>query len=147
MAGPDFHARVHRANGSDPIPVLLHVLVAADTRVAPVGDGARTITITDDLGGTYLRSAQASTVTAGTGSEIQVHNLTTTVDMLTDPIVIDNGDTDSYGSSSPSVVDVSGTPANNRVSRGDQIRIDVDVFDGLGLTLYLEFGPQIIKLS
>lgn len=148
MPGPDFHARAHRPNSTDPIPVLLHVLTFGDTAAITTGDGARTISITDDLGGTFLRSAHASIVTAGASAlEIMVRNVTEALDMLADPITVDAGDTDSYASASPSAPDTSGTPANNKVSRGDQIAIDVDSASGTGLTVLLEFGPQIIRVT
>lgn len=141
---------LHRANGHDPIPVLLHVRVTSDGAGVSAGDGKRTITITDDLGGTRLRSAQATLVTGGsTATTIQIHNVTEAVDMLADKIQIDSGDTDSYESVAPSVVDDTGTPPKNLVSRGDKIRVDVDAAGtgAKGLEVLLEFGPNIVRLT
>lgn len=145
---PDFHSRVHRANSSDPIPVLLHKKVFADTVSVALVGGEFYLTITDDLGGTYLRSAHAALTTAGAGDlEVQVHNVTEAVDMLSAVVTVDAGDTNSYGSAAPHEVDITGTPPNNRVSRGDQIRIDIDTASGTGLEMLLEFGPQLVKLT
>ena len=144
---PGYHSRVHRANGPDPIPVLLHKKVFADATAVSTGGGEFYLTITDDLGGTYLRSAHAALTTAGgVDLELQVHNVTEAVDMLTAVITVDAGDLNSYTSAAPHEVDTSGTPANNRVSRGDQLRVDVDTAAGVGLEVLLEFGPQLVKL-
>ena len=148
MPGPDFHSRVHRANGTDPIPVLIHRRVFSDQSAVATTGGERFVTITDDLGGTYLRSAHAALTTAGAGAlEVQIHNVTQAVDMLSTVITVDTGDTNSYGSATPPVVDTTGTPANNRVLRGDQIRVDVETAAGTGLEVLLEFGPQVIRLT
>ena len=46
----------HRANGPDPIPVLVHLKIFDDLTAAAAGDDARRFVVTDDLGGTRLRS-------------------------------------------------------------------------------------------
>lgn len=147
MPQASYHSRVHRANGPDPIPVLLHKKVFADATAVATTGGEFYVTITDDLGGTYLRSAHAALTVAGAGDlEVQIHNVTEAVDMLSVVVTVDTGDTNSYGSAAPHEVDITGTPANNRVSRGDQIRIDIESASGTGLEMLLEFGPQLVKL-
>lgn len=149
MAGPDTHARTHRCNSEDGIPVLVHRKVFDDGKPAVVGDDAKRFVITDDLGGTYLRSAHATVTEAGTGdTTIQIHNITTGDDLLTTETTIDSGDTTSYDSAAPQEMDTSGDPAVNYITRGDVLRIDIDLgSDAEGLEVLLEFGPQIIKLT
>ena len=148
MANVVIHGRDHRANGPNPIAVLLHKKVFADTFAVATSGGEFYLTITDDLGGTYLRSAHAALTTAGGGDlEVQVRNVTEAVDMLSTVVTVDAGETNSYTSAAPHVVDITGTPANNRVSRGDQLRIDIDTASGTGLEMLLEFGPQLVKLT
>lgn len=140
----------HRANGPDPIAVLIHLLCFREDVAGTTGDDARRFTVTPDLGGAVLRSANASHAEdGGSDTEIQIHNIDTGDDLLTDLIVIDAGDTNSWISSSPSRVDQSGAPAVNRVSLGDRLRVDVDAWGSgaLGLVVHLEFGPPIIRLS
>lgn len=148
MAGPSYHARAHRANGPDGIPVVVHKKVFADATAVATSGGEFYITITEDLGGTYLRTAHAALTVAGAGTlSIQVHNVDEAVDMLTTNVTVDAGKKNSYTAATPHVVDITGTPANNRVSRGDQLRIDVDTATGTGLEMLLEFGPQLVRLT
>lgn len=147
MANVAIHGRDHRANGPNPIAVLLHKKVFADTFPVATSGGEFYLTITDDLGGTYLRSAHAALTTAGGAVSIQVHNVTEAVDMLSTNVTVDSGERTSYTAAAPHVVDITGTPANNRVSRGDQLRIDIDTASGTGLEMLLEFGPQLVKLT
>lgn len=139
----------HRANGPDPIPVLVHLKVFSDTTPAAAGNDAKRFTVTDDLGGTYLRSVHATVTGAGSDyTEVQIHNLTTGDDLLTATTFIDPGDTTSYTTAGPHVMDDSGDPPVNYISRGDVLRVDVDSgSDATGLEVLLEFGPQIIKVT
>ena len=147
MSKPSYHARVHRANSADPIPVLIHKKVFADAVAVATTGGEFYLTVTDDLGGTYLRSAHAALTIAGGAVAIQIHNVTEAVDMLSTGITIDSAERTSYTATTEPVMDITGTPPNNRVSRGDQIRIDVDTASGTGLEVLLEFGPQIVRVT
>lgn len=140
----------HRCNGPDPIPVLVHLKIFTDTTAVAAGNDARRFVITDDLGGTYLRSANATVTTVGSSATtVQVHNLTNTDDLLDTVITIDSGDTNSYDSATPHVVDDSGDPQINYITRGDVLRIDVDSAGtgAMGLEVLLEFGPNLVRLT
>ena len=140
----------HRCNGPDPIPVLIHLPIVSDTASVVAGDDARRYTTTDDLGGTFIRSVHATLTTSGSSATvIQVHNITTGDDLLATATTIDSGDTSSYPSATPHVVDDTGDPQVNFVTRGDVFRVDVDSAGtgAKGLVVLLEFGPNIVKLT
>lgn len=140
----------HRANGPDPIPVLVHLKVVADTTAVVSGDDKRRFVVTDDLGGTRLRSVHATLTTAGSSSTlVQVHNLTTGDDLLSTRTSITSGFTTSYDSASQHVVNDTGTPPVNYITRGDVLRIDVDLAGtgAQGLEVLLEFGPNLVRLT
>lgn len=150
MAGPGYHARVHRANGADAIPVLVHLKVFADDTAVSTGDDARRFVVPDDLGGTYLRSAHATVSTVGsTTTTVQIHSVTNADDLLSTTTTIDASETTSYTATTPHVVDDTGTPQVNYITRGDVLRVDVDGAGtgAKGLEVLLEFGPQIIKVT
>ena len=147
---PGYHGqKTHRANGNDPIPVLVHLKIFGDTAPATAGNDARRFVVTDDLGGTFLRSVNITVTTVGGSSTgVQIHNLTNADDVLSTIATIDTGDTTSYDSAAPHEVDTSGTPPINRCLRGDVLRVDVDDgSDAMGLEVLLEFGPQLAKLT
>lgn len=140
----------HRCNGPDPIPVLVHLKVFSDTTAVAAGNDARRFVVTDDLGGTFLRSAHATVTTAGSSATtVQIHNLTNTDDLLTTVTTIDSGDTTSYDATTPHVVDDSGDPQVNYITRGDVLRVDVDSAGtgAMGLEVLLEFGPNKIRVT
>ena len=83
------------------------------------------ISIPSSLNNKKLQSAEAHVYTVGTGGSItnvQLHNLTDAVDMLSTPITIDLNETDSSTAATPHVVG-----AINTVTTADVIRVDVDV--------------------
>jgi hypothetical protein len=129
--------------------VLVHLKVFSDTDAAAAGNDAKRFTVTDDLGGTFLRSAHATLTTdASSATEIQVHNITTGDDLLATTTTIDTGSTTSYDSATPHVVDRTGDPQVNFITRGDVLRVDVaDGSDGMGLEVLLEFGPDRIPVT
>ena len=88
----------------------LVIKCVADSISPTVGNGITHVTVPSTLSGKGLQSAQAHVYTAGTGSlnTIQLHNLTDGVDMLSTPITIDSGETDSSTAATPSVVSGSG---------------------------------------
>jgi hypothetical protein len=144
------HGKIdHRCNGPDPIPVLVHLKIFSDTTAAAAGDDARRFVTTDDLGGTFLRSVHATVTTVGGGATvIQIHNLTNTDDLMTTRTTIDTGDTNSYDSATPHVMDDSGTPPINYITRGDVLRVDVDTgSSAMGLEVLLEFGPRVVHFT
>lgn len=140
MPDVSIHARVHRANGPDGIPVLIHLPVPATTR---------RFVVTDDLGGTYVRSIHAAVSEAGSSaSTVEAQNVTNADNLLTTDTTIDSGETTSYTAAAPHVVDRSGTPAVNRVLRGDVLEFTVALGTGADdLVVLIEFGPQLVTLT
>jgi hypothetical protein len=117
----------------------LIVKCVADGIGPSVGDGITHVTIPSTLNGKNLLSAQAHVYTVGSGgslTNIQIHNLTDAVDILSTPITIDLNEKDSSTAATPPVIS-----SNNSVSTGDVLRIDVDaVATGtLGLEIRMVF--------
>lgn len=130
--------------------MLIHLRVFSDTEAVAVGNDARRFVVTDDLGGTFLRSAHATVTTVGSSATtVMVHNLTNTDDLLSTATTIDSGDSSSYDAATPHVIDQSGTPPVNYITRGDVLRIDVDAAGtgAKGLEVLLEFGPNLIRVT
>ena len=147
---PAHGKEAHRCNGPDPIPVLVHLKIFTDTTAVAAGDDARRFVVTDDLGGTRLRSVHASVTTVGSGATVvQVHNLTNADDLLSTRTTIDASETTSYTAATPHVVNTTGTPPINYITRGDVLRIDVDTAGSgaKGLEVLLEFGPNVILVT
>ena len=147
---PAHGKEAHRCNGPDPIPVLVHLKIFTDTTAVTTGDDKRRFVVTDDLGGTRLRSVHATVTTVGSGTTtVQVHNLTNADDVLSTRTTIDASETTSYTAAARHVVDDTGTPPVNFITRGDVLRIDVDTAGGgaKGLEVLLEFGPRLVRLT
>jgi lysophospholipase L1-like esterase len=105
------------------------------------GDGKAYFTVPADLDGWSLVDADASLVTVSSSGlpTVQLHNLTDAVDMLSTRITIDANERTSYTATAP-VIDT----ANDEVSTGDLLRVDVDVAGtgAKGLSVLLAFaGP------
>lgn len=95
------------------------------------------LVIPADLNNSSLIEAQAAVYTTGTGTTVQVRNVTGAVDMLSTAITIDSGENTSYTAATPPVIN----PANADVSTGDIIVVDADVAGGAeGLDIILAFG-------
>lgn len=104
------------------------------------GDGKFYFVVPDAMDGMNLVRAHARVITAGTTNttDIQIHNVTQTADMLTTKITIDSGETASDTAATPAVIDT----ANDDVAVNDLIRIDVDAVSttpAQGLIVTLEF--------
>lgn len=118
----------------------LVIKVIADGLPTYVGDGIARIVIPSTFDGLRLNTVGGHVYTAATGSttNIQVHNQTKGVDMLTTLLTIDAGENDSKDAVTPPVIG-----ANSLVDEFDVIRFDIDqVGSGtaaLGLELRLEF--------
>lgn len=107
-----------------------------------VMDGIAFFPIPSFLDGYYLINVFAEVQTAGTTgtTDIQVHNDTANVDMLSTKLTIDSGETTSDTASTPAVINTD----NNQVSSHDRIRIDIDAVSSTapqGGSLLLEFSP------
>tara|TARA_R110002020_G_scaffold29212_1_gene92236 strand:+ start:281 stop:868 length:588 start_codon:yes stop_codon:yes gene_type:complete len=118
----------------------LIIKCVADNIGPSVGNGITHVTIPSPLNSRKLQNAEAHVYTVGTGGSIttvQLHNLTDAVDMLSTAITIDLNEKDSSTAATPHVVG-----ANNTVTTGDVIRIDVDAVatNTLGLEVRMVFG-------
>ena len=118
----------------------LIVKCVADNIGPSVGNGITHVTIPSPLNSRKLQNAEAHVYTVGTGGSIttvQLHNLTDAVDMLSTAITIDLNEKDSSTAATPHVIG-----ANNTVTTGDVIRIDVDAVatNTLGLEVRMVFG-------
>lgn len=130
LAGSDYGKRVIEAQ-----------IVGGATDVS-TGDGAGNFRffVPEELDGYNLVNAHAAVVTAGTTgtTDIQLHNVTDSVDMLSTKITIDSGEKTSYTAATPPSID--GT--NDDVATGDEIRVDVDAVSSTapkGLSIILTF--------
>lgn len=104
------------------------------------GDNQAQIILPSIFNGLDLYAVQASVVTAGTTGtcDIQIHNLTDAVDMLSTKITIDSGETTSLTASTPAVINTS----NDDVATGDVLRLDIDATHttaAQGLIVTMEF--------
>ena len=102
------------------------------------GDGKGYIHIPTALNGMNLVTVHAEVISAGTTgtTDIQIYNVTDSVDMLSTKITIDSGETGSDTAATAAVIDT----ANDDVATNDLLRIDVDAVsttaaDGLIVTL------------
>ena len=108
--------------------------------VAPyTGNGITHFVVPSTLDSKNLYTAEAHVYTVGTAGSItnvQIHNLTTGYDMLSTPITIDLNEKDSITAATPSVLS-----SNNGVSTDDVIRLDVDAVatNTLGLEIRMVF--------
>lgn len=114
------------------------------TTSVTTGDGKFYFVVPPQLAGYDLVSVHAKVVTAGTTSttDIQLHNLTDAVDMLSTKITIDSTETGSDTAATAAVIDTS----KDDVTSYDIIRIDVDAVSttapkGLIVTMGFRF-PQ-----
>ena len=111
----------------------------ADTIAPFTGNGITHFVVPSTLDSKNLYTAEAHVYTVGTAGSItnvQIHNLTTGYDMLSTPITIDLNEKDSITAATPSVLS-----SNNGVSTDDVIRLDVDAVatNTLGLEIRMVF--------
>jgi len=105
-----------------------------------VGDGAAYVTVPSSYAGMNLVAVHARVITAGTTgtTDIQIHNLSQTADMLSTKITIDSGETGSDTAATAAVIDTS----NDDIASWDVLRIDVDAISTTapkGLIVTMEF--------
>jgi hypothetical protein len=92
------------------------------------------------MDGMNLVSVQYDFVTAGTTGthDVQIHNVTQAVDMLSTKMTVDSTENSSSTAATPAVIDT----ANDDVAAGDRLRIDHDAKHttaGKGGSTTLEF--------
>lgn len=120
---------------------VFQILVFDYTANITIGDGKAYFRIPDKCDGMNLVSAHAFAITAGSGAgntTIQVHNIGTGLDMLTDVITIESTESDSVDAATQPSVNTS----NDHVATGNKIRIDVDAVSATppkGLIVTLKF--------
>lgn len=88
------------------------------------GDGKYYIHIPAFWDRFYLTEVHAKVITAGTTNttDIQIANVTDSVDILSTKLTIDSAETGSNTAATPAVINLS----NDEVAENDQLRIDVD---------------------
>ena len=103
---------------------IVEVKIVADATSLTAGDGIATYTIPAELNGFKLNRAEMAVKTASSSGSVNamIRNLTTSQDMLSTPITIDQSELNSYSAAIPSVVNAT----YQAVSTGDTIAIDID---------------------
>lgn len=114
-------------------------VVEATTDLA-TGDGKAYFVIPESLNGMNLVRVHARVITAGTTgtTDIQIANVTDSVDMLSTKITIDSTETGSDTGATPAVIDTT----KDDVATNDLLRIDVDALSTTkpkGLIVTMEF--------
>lgn len=127
-------------NGVNVGRVSAQIVVTEFNVNVTTGDGKFYFHITSKLDGMNLVAVHARVVTAGTpgATEIQIHNETDSVDMLSTKLSIDGGETGSDTAASAAVINTS----NDDVATNDLLRVDVDSVPSTppkGLIVTLEF--------
>jgi hypothetical protein len=89
-----------------------------------VVDGAAYASIPALLDGWTITAVQAhvTTVSSSGAVNVQLRNVTDSVDILSTPVTIDSGEKDSATAATPPVVN----GANAVVANGDELRVDID---------------------
>jgi len=100
-------------------PKSAQMIVFDFTTDVATGDGKFYFDVPSNVNNLVLSSARGRVVTAGTtgSTDIQIHNVTGAVDMLSGKIQIASGSTSASGT-----IDL----ANNSVATNDLLRVDVD---------------------
>jgi len=121
---------------------VVQLLVFDDSEDVATGDGAGDIffRVPSTMNGMNLVAVAAQVQTAGTTgtTDVQIHNVTDTADMLSTKLTIDSAETDSSTAATAAVID--GTADD--VATGDSLRIDVDAVSTTppkGLLVELQF--------
>ena len=119
----------------------VQLIVADFTTDVATGDGQFYFHVPADLAGLDLTEVHAENITAGvTGTmSVQIHNLTTPADMLTNLITIDTTETGSDTAATPALIDVT----EDDVAENDLLRIDIDTIQttpAKGLIITLGFN-------
>lgn len=119
--------------------VIIQVIDAPDS--LSTGDGKAYFTVPSTLDGANLIAVHARVITAGTTNttDIQIANVTDSVDMLSTKLTIDSTETGSDTAATPAVIDTT----KDDVATNDLLRIDIDAVSTTapkGLIVRLQFG-------
>lgn len=121
--------------------VSVVLIVVAPTTDTATGDGKLYFVIPPEVNGMVLSAVFARVITAGTTNttDIQLHNVTDAVDILSTKMTIDSTETSTATAATPAVINAS----NDDMATNDLIRVDVDAVSttaAKGLILRLTFG-------
>lgn len=105
-------------------PRVIMKRVVPSTVLVSAGDAQDYWTVPEELNGHNLINAQAAVDNPSSSGalSLMIHNATDGVDLLSDPIIIEEGEQNSYTAKSQSAVDAN----HDDLSTGDRIRFDVD---------------------
>lgn len=122
-------------------PTSVSIQVVAGTTDLTTGDGKFYFTIPPELNTAVLSSVYAAVITAGTTgtTDIQLHNVTDTVDILSTKLTIDSTETTSATAAAAAVINTS----NDDMATNDLIRVDIDAISSTppkGLVIRLTFS-------
>lgn len=137
-------APAFRALAAADIPyrnAVLETVAFGFTTDVAVGDGAGYAVVPSPLNGLNLVRVHARVITAGTTgtTDIQIHNVTDAVDMLSTKLTIDSTETGSDTAATAAVINTS----TDDVATNDLLRIDIDAVSGTapkGLLVTMEFA-------
>jgi hypothetical protein len=119
--------------------VAEHIKIFLDTETVTSGDGKWYFQCSRDMDGMELGDVELSVSTVSSSGivQVQVHNLTQAVDMLSTRVQVDQGEFHSKDAGTQPVIDTS----NDDVAHGDIIRLDVDAAgtNARGLEIVLKF--------
>ena len=133
----DSAGNVRKVNGIRYVTVE----VFAPTEICSIGDGKKYVPIPTDVGGMNMVYKRARCITAGTTGtmDIQIRNVTDSVDMLSTKETIDSTETGSETAATPGVID----GAHDDVAEDDLLAIDIDaVHTTPAYGLYVTLGFQ-----
>lgn len=130
-----------KGSGTWQKPTSCSIQVVSGATALSTGDGKFYFTIPPELDGMVLSRVHARVVTAGTTNttDIQLHNVTDAVDILSTKLTIDSGETGSDTAAAAAVINTS----NDDLATNDLIRIDIDAVSTTppnGLILNLGFN-------
>ncbi len=119
----------------------VQIVVIDFTTSTATGDGKFYFHVDSGVGGKDLVDVHAEVITAGTTNtlDVEIYNVTDSVDMLSTTLTVDSTETGSDTAATPAVIDTS----NDDVVENDLIRIDIDAVHttpakGLLITLGFE---------
>jgi hypothetical protein len=121
--------------------LVMEQIVFGFTTDVTTGDGAGYMVVPSPMNGLNLVRVHARVITAGTTgtTDIQIHNVTDAVDMLSTKITIDSGETGSDTAATAAVINTSA----DDVATNDLLRIDIDATSttkAKGCIITLEFA-------
>lgn len=133
--------KVDADNMIDHLERYVQMVVKDFTVDNEVADGQFYLHIPPELNGLNLTYVHAEVITAGTTGtqDIQIRNVTDSVDMLSTKLTIDTAETGSDTAATPAVIDA----ANDDVATNDLLAVDVDVIHttaAKGLIITLGFS-------